>query len=180
VILSSFLWGVTAAPLWGDPPCKLVNPGLAIVGLFILIASVAGLAAFGSPDPNPGSEDGIAATSIASEVSSEAINTESIIVTPTGGTDSTISSASVANSAVVTQAQNGQLEPEAGSQVSAAVQHKSRRTEYIGMAAVALGGSIGGVCLCKVFVDGCPGVVIPRALFASFCRNDDDPHETSC
>jgi hypothetical protein len=150
VILSSFLWGVTAAPLWGDPPCTLVNPGLAVVGLFILIASVAGLAVFGSPDPG-GDAIGAAKSpsGMASQVTSDVVNTESIVVTSLDGSESTVSSEVVVNhdSAVVVGAQSFGAPGKAAELETPDVSSKtSRRKEYIGMAFVALGGSLGGKC----------------------------------
>jgi hypothetical protein len=49
IILSSFAWGVSATGLWGDPVCKMASEGLAVLGLVVLVGSVAGLAWFGAP-----------------------------------------------------------------------------------------------------------------------------------
>ncbi len=50
---TSFIWGVSGTSLWGEPACVLKDTPLAVVGLVLLIAGIAGLAYFGGADPSP-------------------------------------------------------------------------------------------------------------------------------
>ena len=81
IILSSFVLGVSATSLWGDPPCVMDSPGAAACGLVILIAAVAGLAWFGSPKnvtPAPDASN-VDSASIARALEHVSIDTSSVI-----------------------------------------------------------------------------------------------------
>ena len=49
ICITSFLWGALGRPLWAGQGCTLASPPLSILGLFLLVAGIAGLAFASTP-----------------------------------------------------------------------------------------------------------------------------------
>jgi hypothetical protein len=162
IILSSFVWGAAATSLWHDPACVMANPGLATLGLAILIASVAGLAVYGSPEsaqPGVDSQPQSVKPSIAKEevahiassIASETVNTETLVsdVPREGSPHSSVAadSSSVSGTVVIAVEHDlGKAAPEKAEalETPSTPQIPSSKAFVLGLAATAVAGIVGG------------------------------------